>query len=407
MSDYLSSIAERSLNQVRVILPRVASKYEPVASSSFITDSSFTDQGESLHQTAMRREDIGFLEQPPEMEISQPFPGDQLRDHRPSHSVFRHSALRRNHGPALGHTEKIPPNNLGPVPISSRPFQKDDESDRSDQSSRIMVRAKEIFSLHAAVPGPAWRGDSQLESAEPLGSDNQISPGSTIGAAFSGPEPKAAATIGYPAATHSSLDLPKPEPSRETSVHAVCVSSGDENHQVQQPTLVKAGKRENIGERSDHAAKECHVPEEGSMAKRAKPDLALVEISEIIDNGSTVHAERIPIRPSIERDLKWILPVPAKPVQEADLSLFRPGSPERKKSVIRARVISPQMVADSIEQGSTNPGPRFEKPDIQVTIGRIEIRATPQPAMTQQRRPSPNLMSLNEYLRQRAGGNEK
>ena len=43
-------------------------------------------------------------------------------------------------------------------------------------------------------------------------------------------------------------------------------------------------------------------------------------------------------------------------------------------------------------------------PTVQVTIGRIEVRATPPPApLPKTRRPTPPVMSLDEYLRQRSG----
>ncbi|MFN8570366.1 MAG: hypothetical protein U0Z44_23120, partial [Kouleothrix sp.] len=42
-------------------------------------------------------------------------------------------------------------------------------------------------------------------------------------------------------------------------------------------------------------------------------------------------------------------------------------------------------------------------PTVQVTIGRIEVRAAPAPAQATRRAAAP-LLSLDEYLRQRSGG---
>jgi hypothetical protein len=51
--------------------------------------------------------------------------------------------------------------------------------------------------------------------------------------------------------------------------------------------------------------------------------------------------------------------------------------------------------------------PSSPMPNIQVTIGRIEVRATPQPAQQRQgRRASSPVMNLDEYLRQRSGGSQ-
>lgn len=53
----------------------------------------------------------------------------------------------------------------------------------------------------------------------------------------------------------------------------------------------------------------------------------------------------------------------------------------------------------------SNPRARgAEAPTIQVTIGRIEVRATPPPAPVPKPRPASPTMSLDDYLRQRNEG---
>lgn len=47
------------------------------------------------------------------------------------------------------------------------------------------------------------------------------------------------------------------------------------------------------------------------------------------------------------------------------------------------------------------------EPTINVTIGRIEVRATLPPASAKTQRPAPPILSLDEYLHQRAGGNRR
>jgi hypothetical protein len=50
------------------------------------------------------------------------------------------------------------------------------------------------------------------------------------------------------------------------------------------------------------------------------------------------------------------------------------------------------------------PLPTQPPPTIQVTIGRIEVRATPPPTTPKRQRPAPPKMNLNEYLRQQKPG---
>jgi hypothetical protein len=48
--------------------------------------------------------------------------------------------------------------------------------------------------------------------------------------------------------------------------------------------------------------------------------------------------------------------------------------------------------------------PARTEPTIQVTIGRIEVRAVPQPVLKRSKPKGPDPMSLDEYLRGRNGG---
>ncbi|GAB6266034.1 MAG: hypothetical protein STSR0001_14800 [Methanothrix sp.] len=125
------------------------------------------------------------------------------------------------------------------------------------------------------------------------------------------------------------------------------------------------------------------------------------------DRDLNVQAKGIPDKASTERVIAEPSYSLDRAAQKADTGHFWSGYPERRESKIRVKVVSPQIIADAIEHGSMNPDHRVEGPNIHVTIGRIEIRATPPLATTQPRRTSPNTMSLNEYLRQRAGGDGK
>jgi hypothetical protein len=53
---------------------------------------------------------------------------------------------------------------------------------------------------------------------------------------------------------------------------------------------------------------------------------------------------------------------------------------------------------------STTPETRENPPTIHVTIGRIEVKATPPTAAPKRRASASPTMSLDEYLRRRSGG---
>lgn len=96
-----------------------------------------------------------------------------------------------------------------------------------------------------------------------------------------------------------------------------------------------------------------------------------------------------------------LVPAPAE-------STAIPGSTSTPPSSTAAIVVSTQVtpsvksVAQNFIEGSDTPQPL---PTIQVTIGRIEVRATPPPAPSPAKsRPASPTMSLEEYLRQRGGG---
>jgi len=91
------------------------------------------------------------------------------------------------------------------------------------------------------------------------------------------------------------------------------------------------------------------------------------------------------------------------------------SAPERIEKALRAAsiddkkpaaVLQPSMIANS--RPSPRPEPPAAEPVIHVTIGRIEVRATPAPkAPARERQAARPPVDLEEYLRQRAGGERR
>jgi hypothetical protein len=92
-------------------------------------------------------------------------------------------------------------------------------------------------------------------------------------------------------------------------------------------------------------------------------------------------------------------------------AFFREG--EAAPEVSTSRRVSPGSsgikvvgrVRQSVEDAQTPQEAVSPTPTVQITIGRIEVRATPAPAArSQTKRPGPSAMGLEEYLKQHAGG---
>lgn len=70
-----------------------------------------------------------------------------------------------------------------------------------------------------------------------------------------------------------------------------------------------------------------------------------------------------------------------------------------------ANVLTPPAIRASVRvDARTHEPPAPPEPTIQVTIGRIEVRATPPPAAPVRKQSTPAVMNLNDYLQARNGG---
>jgi len=72
-----------------------------------------------------------------------------------------------------------------------------------------------------------------------------------------------------------------------------------------------------------------------------------------------------------------------------------------------APVLSPPPNRPRFEAAIREPAVVSSEPAVQVTIGRIEIRAVTDPTPSQKDRADSPVMSLDDYLRSRAGGNRR
>jgi len=375
-----------------------------MAASGFAI-SPFTDQGDIRGSKAFMGENDDSFGYDLETETFQS--SRSTRDH---HSLPRPLALRRAVKFSVNQADEKSPltdtslkqergrrssmNRHEPVPIRSRKLQSDINPARSDHSSIIAARQRDVPFPHAALIGSSRNGASPSEKVDLKGNDSSDSSLASFHA-FAGDMKHQAKQ------TDLEMDVLGASPDRGSKVGAKIAV---EQRQCPEGGLWEERKRDApIKDRSTgNLVNSEAMPIDDTKSARFKTigtgprdrDLN-VQAKGIPDKAST---ERVIAEPSYSLD---------RAAQKADTGHFWSGYPERRESKIRVKVVSPQIIADAIEHGSMNPDHRVEGPNIHVTIGRIEIRATPPLATTQPRRTSPNTMSLNEYLRQRAGGDGK
>ncbi|HKP11590.1 MAG TPA: hypothetical protein VJZ91_05745 [Blastocatellia bacterium] len=181
-----------------------------------------------------------------------------------------------------------------------------------------------------------------------------------------------------------------------------------------------------VSPKADDAHAEGHLVErEARRGNESLPRTTASRHDEATANASRArHEPQTTVRPFSQSDRPSDWPTPAH-VERAvsresnDAALANDAGGERV--VVRPRVAAHTRAAhddvNSNERGGHRPRREPlaaqpaapQTPTINVTIGRIEVRAvTPAAAPPQPRKPAPSLMSLDEYMRRRnAGGDSR
>jgi hypothetical protein len=121
-----------------------------------------------------------------------------------------------------------------------------------------------------------------------------------------------------------------------------------------------------------------------------------------------VKVERI-IAPSI-RPVTPIKETKATPSDDESQPTSKPADPRPEPPLAQDRLApigaTPEIVPylEPVAPARTQALAPEAGPTIHVTIGRVEVRATPAPAARKRTRSRPPVMSLDDYLRQRSGG---
>lgn len=365
MSDYLHHLAARTLGRTVLIQPRLASPFEPPQMANGV------GLGRGL---AVEQPDVNPSYDEPEK-------GAAIPDHPPSPHPATSKVVGAKHRPFSAATEPvrdvlqpIEPNPSGP----SLSF-------RATLPPRPGDSKPDAASSEPATAGAGW-GTEQVSVP-------------TVEPVVAGPVERQSSTQ-----TPSRLRVPLTARPFEDK------PDGSSSQPV--PTLAGTGTHHEHGVSLESAGALLPRRQESrqSLQEQPRPDRKFHE--EQTDAKAPTNpgeAERWRVMGPLARQVYHDrITSPVEPRQGGQPLIGPPRIQEANLRNVRSIVGQPK-VRSSTKVGSLVPPQADESlarsPTIHVTIGRVEVRATPPPASpSRTQRPAPSVMNLDEYLRRRAGG---
>ena len=355
MTDYLSNLVARQLGQAESVHPRLASRFEPPTAASLPplmqSDGALIEEDPSALQT----------EQQFELELQ------ELLETSNEASTGKLRLPQRVTATALTEPVDIPPS--GPKPSSL------------DAETRERPNAE---SKETSTDGPA-----------------AVVPVHVLPSLMQGDEPAA------PPAQTDSSDKTSYKPAQEATEQ----ESEHQSDQGMRPLLVRTLPRNFSDQPVNHPsaihpvsaeARPSSTAHEERRGERSKPSVMPSSQGAplLIDEQARDQSVQASASPSHSPNRTLMAPQP------------NPGAVTPREGLrplqSRANVIAEPRVAQSTESKvSAEPAPdrtAETAPVINITIGRVEVRASKAPAPSQRSNSSSPHMKLDDYLRRRAGG---
>jgi len=378
MSDYLTNVVARSLERVATVQPRLTSLFEPpsLVGPIFSRTKLIDDRLESV-------------------ELSETVPADNPDD---TQTIIRHEyEPQRSSSPAA------------PLPISGKSSESEEikEGMQAHVPERrpMQTTMKAAIAAEPAQPEEVARGDRSetkkvvAEPAPPEIDPQVVVPAVRIGSAkeiLRRYEPGRVETNSKPINNrYVAID----QPTSHAKSTSPPVAADDKRAHVltnktPQPDVPPpAAKRQNKpSERratkgsSDLQLENRHTPTRTDQTEQIRQAITLV-VPHIAIERSTADKNQRPLNSTPE----FLMP---------NSSRSRPSA----SAVVTSHALPPVRLAE--ESGPTDD----VVPVINVTIGRVEVRAvgpTPSPPKDRSSTPSSKLMSLDDYLRERAQGGKR
>jgi hypothetical protein len=358
MSDFLSNLAARSLGLVEVVRPRPASLFEPpratVASGAGIPDMPSPLEEVGLDARPSAALEVGHFVEPPPASSSPP-DGDEREE---VHAI----------APATSD-----PQGRQPIESSRSPWVR--------RASSTVVEGDEARPPDPPV-APATRSrvsPAPRPALVPVGVDDG---GNASNPSWS-ESPRTVNELLGP-----SRDLGPMGVSRRQAVPPTVET--DDVRPVLPPSAVRPSETD-----------EFHRSGPDSPTTRAPHARNGANGSEAVQGT----AWREPVRP-VNEGLRGSLELRPSDVSHGEpTSPLGPGTGGPARVVVQPRVA---LYSEPVAPAHSRPAAVNAEPTIQVTIGRVEVRAThPAPPVTSRERRTPAAMSLEEYLRRRADGSAR
>ncbi len=400
MSDYLTNLLARTQNPERTIQPRVLSIFDPVSPASMGEEVSGWDSREELHQPVSRRdlsarqssevtgqdqEDGGLLHEfdtRPRERTSMSTP-DRVRLTSSSEAVSAGtpSVLSSLDSDQLGATPKTPSEanaiNLSPIDPTvvadssaiarMRPAQENPAS----YSGSAAQSANSRLGILSERTKSAGQGGSSLLTGEPS-SESQDNPSVVPTTQAHDQE------LNHPINTRGVRV--SAASSQQPLVRAATARSDGEQHYRFPRTVSEPGGR--LAELRKEAVADGHTVSELSLDPSLVVSVAAPKV-----NGNSRH------------------PITSKP-GDAPMLLSSPSGrrePIASQNFLAVRRAASPMTGATISQTPAADRVKPVEPVVQVTIGRVEVRAMAPPVRQQKNPKPPSAMSLDDYLKRRGG----
>ena len=392
MSDYLSNLAARSLNVAEAIQPRSRSLFEPPHLASIPTsrqdfgiegvDRVFTESETGLDVTAP----IDFASKK-SLETNEPFNNSKSTIHNSQ------SLDQRDRQAEL--VSEAPSKEVRNLHISPRSLQ---QSPIPTTVEPTQTRLEPPPTQPPLTPTPLVLPQPSIKREQQQPDQSTVTP--------------TAASAEIQAAPSSSTTEPQSAPPIEPSIHRIVerVASPDVSPtptllspdlSTFQTTVLPPPAPEPLSRRVSQQPDS----ERSTLTPAVASEITNTELS---NNTISSKSQPSPLDPIVQRIVTERVVSSVEP--SAKVTSHREASPIKTTlPATSAKVVVQPQVKPHVEPKAPVPVQEQAMPEaiptIQVTIGRIEVRATPPPTpVSPRQRPALSVMSLDEYLSQRAKG---